>query len=55
MRERFYIWLAWALPRRLVYWCSIRLISAATVPPYGDQVVPELTAMTAIDRWGYRP
>jgi hypothetical protein len=23
--DRFWIWLAWHLPRRLVYWCAIRV------------------------------
>ena len=55
MSERIYIWFAWKLPRKLVYWCSIRLLSAATVPPYGDQVVPELLAMDALRRWDADP
>jgi len=25
MRDRFWMWLAWRLPRRLVYWCAIRV------------------------------
>jgi hypothetical protein len=25
MSERVWIWLAWHLPRRLVYWCAIRV------------------------------
>jgi hypothetical protein len=44
-------WLAWRLPRRLVMWCAIRLIAHATQGRYGDTVVPELTAMDALQRW----
>lgn len=51
MTERFWTWFAWKLPKRLAYWCTIRVCSAATLPPYGDQVVPELTAMDALKRW----
>lgn len=32
MRERLCIWLAWHLPRRLVYWALVR---AATYEPIG--------------------
>lgn len=51
MTERFYTWLAWKLPRRLVMWCAVRVNAHATGPLYPEQVVPELTAMTAILRW----
>jgi hypothetical protein len=49
--NRFWMWLAWRLPRRLIYWCAIRLISAATVGKHADTVVPELSAMDALARW----
>ncbi len=50
-KEALMIKIAWAMPRWLVCWCSIRLISKATVGEYGHQVVPELTAMDALKRW----
>ena len=43
--------IAWMLPRRLVYWCAIRLMAAATAGRYSDQIVPELYAMDALQRW----
>jgi len=49
--ERIYIWLAWHMPRRLVYWCAIRLAARATQPPYEKQEVPELKVMDALNRW----
>ena len=49
--EKFYSWLAYRLPKRLVYFASIRLMSHATVGQYGNTIVPELTAMDALDRW----
>ncbi len=50
-REKFTLWFVWRLPDWVVYWCSIRLISAATIGKYSNQVVPELTAMDALKRW----
>jgi len=51
MKEKLTIWIAWRLPKYLVMWCSVRLISHATVGRYGSTVVPELTAMDALQRW----
>jgi len=39
------------LPKSLVGWCAIRVIANATTGEYSNQVVPELTAMEALDRW----
>jgi hypothetical protein len=49
--DRFWCWLAWRLPRSLVYWASIRLMVHATAGAHADQVVPDLLAMTALERW----
>lgn len=46
-----WLWIAWKLPRRLVMWCAIRLIASATQGEYSNQAVPELTAITALNRW----
>lgn len=51
MKESILIWIAWKLPRDLVYWCSIRLMTSATIGGYEKQVVPELLAMDALKRW----
>lgn len=42
---------AWMMPRKVAYWCAIRVISNATTGAYSGQVVPELTAMDALKRW----
>jgi hypothetical protein len=39
------------LPRRIAYWAAIRVMAHATVGPYSNQVVPELTVMDALKRW----
>lgn len=54
MRKRYERWLrviVWRLPRSIVMWSTIRVISNATTGPYANQVVPELTAMEALRRW----
>ena len=49
--EKFMFWFTWKLPKRLVYFCAIRVVSHATTGKYGNTVVPELTAMDAVKRW----
>lgn len=51
MKEKIAIWIAWRLPRRLVMWCAIRLMANATQGQYDTQIVPELKAMDALQRW----
>jgi hypothetical protein len=52
-RKEISMWkkLAWILPKKLVYWAAIRLIANATQGKFSDQIVPELTAMDALQRW----
>lgn len=49
--EATMIGFVWRLPRRLVYWCAIRVAANATTGPYSSQIVPDLTAMDALKRW----
>lgn len=51
MRERFYNWLAWHLPRRVAYHAFIRVAAHATVGAYSGQIVPDLTIFVALQRW----
>lgn len=50
-KERIAMKLAWLLPRRLAYWAAIRVIAHATQGKYETQIVPELYAMDALQRW----
>lgn len=50
-RERFWMWLAWRMPKSLVYMCMIRGGAHATTGEYSHQVVPELEFMVALRRW----
>lgn len=49
--EKFWFWLAWAMPKKLVYMCGIRLWAHGTTGQYADTVAPELTMDEAIRRW----
>ncbi len=42
---------AWALPRRVAYWCAVRVAAHATTGEHGHEPVPEVTAMEALQRW----
>jgi hypothetical protein len=50
-KEAFWRWLAWKLPGPLVYWASVRLVTRATSGSFEDTIVPDLTAMEALQRW----
>lgn len=51
MTDKLKMKIAWAMPRWLVYWCSIRLMAKATQGEWGTQEVPALLAMDALKRW----
>lgn len=54
--ERFFgdtlpIEIAWCLPRRIAYWCAIRVMAHASTGKHGDVVVPDLKAIECLERW----
>lgn len=51
LAEKIATFIAWRLPKRLVMWCAIRVMANATQGKWSDQVVPDLTAMDALQRW----
>ena len=51
MIENIQMAIAWAMPRWLVYFCALRLVVHATQGRYSSQVVPDLTAVEALERW----
>ena len=51
-KQRLPWWLAYKLPQNVVYFASIRLMVHGTTGQYSNQVVPELRAMDALERWG---
>ena len=50
-KNRFWRWLANRMPKQLTYFCAMRVAAFATSGDWSDERVPELTAMTALDRW----
>lgn len=53
--EKFWLWLARKLPKKLRYWCVIDAGAFATSGKYETTNVPELSMMDMIDRldsWG---
>lgn len=51
LRERILIWIAWHLPHDLVMWCYVRVGAHATSGKYGDEIVPDVRMMDALQRW----
>ena len=48
----FWYWVADHLPKRLVYFCFMHVMAYATTGKYGSTIVPDLTGMDAIKRYG---
>lgn len=51
--DKFRMWLAWRMPRRLVMWAAIRLMSHATTGKYGREEPDSVSIMTALKRWDH--
>lgn len=52
LREKTLYWIAWKLPRGVIYWAAIRLVAHATKGQWSGVEVPALNAMDALERWG---
>lgn len=50
LQEESLRWLAWRLPRPLVYWCAIRLWAHATTGRYGTTIPSTLPVDEALRR-----
>lgn len=50
-KDELCIWIAAALPRRVAYYATMRLVCHATTGKYSDTVVPELGVMECLNRW----
>jgi len=48
----FWFWLVSKLPKRLIYFCFMHVMAHSTTGKYGNTIVPELTGMDAIERYG---
>jgi hypothetical protein len=54
-KDRFCLWLSFKLPRRLAYWCAVRVNSAATVGRWGNEFPDQTSVVTALKRWEMKP
>lgn len=54
-RDAFWRGVAYRLPRKVVYWATIRLMVHATTGPWSHQIVPELEPGEALTRWELAP
>ena len=50
-RESARMWIVWHLPKWIIYWAAIRLISYATSDKYSNTEVSSFLAMDALKRW----
>ena len=51
MKEWIAQQIAYLLPRRIVYWATIRAGAHATTGQWSDQEVPAVTLMDTLKRW----
>ncbi len=51
MLERFWMFIAWHLPKELVKWAAVRLMAHATTGRYGHVNTTTTTIIEALQRW----
>jgi hypothetical protein len=52
LSDKFWLGLARRVPKKLAYWCTIVVGAHATSGKYNTTIVPELSLMEALNRWG---
>jgi hypothetical protein len=50
-KDRVWMWLAWRLPRRLVYMAAVRLWSYATTGKYAGVESPTVGLVESLKAW----
>ena len=50
-RDKFWQWLAFKMPKALIYFCGIRLWAWATSKQWEDQDATTVTMDQCLDRW----
>ena len=51
MSDKLWMWIAWKMPKKLVYFCTVRAGAHATTGEHSSQVVPELEFIETLKRW----
>jgi len=54
MKDIIYEWLAYRLPKKLVYFCVIRLWADVSTKEYANKIVGEITIDEALQSWDKR-
>lgn len=49
---KFWYWFVRKLPKKILYFCSMQVILHSTSGKYSGTIVPELTGMEAVKRFG---
>lgn len=52
MLDKICMKIAWWIPKRLVYWCYIRVHAYATTHKYSNKHPDEVTWNMALEEWG---
>lgn len=50
MKDKFWMWLAWLLPRELVYFAGVRVFANVSVK-HGHLVASEITMFEGLKSW----
>ena len=50
-RHRFWLWLAYRMPRELAYWCAVRIWDHAIKKAAKDEYLFDMTVIDMMIRW----
>lgn len=53
MRTKAWYWVVAKLPQKLIYFAFMHVMAHSTTGKYSHTIVPELTGMDAIKRYGH--
>lgn len=51
-KTNLWFWFVKRLPKKLIYFCTMQLGAEVTTGRYGNTIVPELTFVDAVKRYG---
>ena len=54
LKEKFMFWVAWKMPKWLVYYCTIRVFSHSSTGNHSNTEAGRLTVFEALHDWGYK-
>ena len=54
MKEKLLIWLAYHLPKPLVYWAAVRVLATASCEKFAEREITAITGAEALKAWRER-